>query len=498
MADFTNSTASGQEKIESILDQITVTEGALCMACQGSGTSRVLPTTIPYFGEVAVCYFKCDDCGFRNNETMDTSRIQEKGLLTTFVVTKAEDLNLQVLKSNTASVRLPELEFEIPHSTQKGVLSTIEGILSTAKDALLEHQDARREADPTLATKLDSFIAELTLCVAGLKFPFTFVLDDPSGNSHIQNPAAPREYEHRTLKYYVRSAEQNCLVGLGVENDRKDTGSSSSLAQSVNPDMGEDSTNSTVKFDVRSQSKQRKGWLKFIDYDKYVDEKNFNFLPIPCQNCQKEGLMKTCQTNIPFFKEVVIMAFSCDHCGWRSNEIKAGGAVPSKGKIFTLSVSGTKPEDVHRDILKSNTADVTIPEIDFYMAAGSLGGVYTTVEGLLQQMREKLISANPFARGDSADADDREKFSVFLEKMELYEQGETPFTLILKDPMANSFIYSPRMDGYEDAELVEEEYVRSKDEDEELGLLDMNTEGDYWTRDKNSADQRRGADAESV
>ena len=51
--------------------------------------------------------------------------------------------------------------------------------------------------------------------------------------------------------------------------------------------------------------------------------------------------------------------------------------------------------------------------------------------------------------------------------------------------MGNSFIYSPNMDGYEDDDLVTEEYERSYEENEELGLTDMNTEGNYWDRDVN-------------
>ena len=455
-------------KIESILDQITVTEGALCMVCGGKGVSRVLPTTIPYFREVAICYFRCDDCGFKNSEVMDTSVVQEQGLETTLRVTKASDLNLQVIKSNSASVRLTELDFEIPHATQKGVMSTVEGILTTARDALREHQDARREQDPGLAAKVDSFIAELTMYAAGMSFPFTVVLYDPSGNSHIENPAAPLEYEHMSLKYFKRTKAENKLCGLNVMNDK--TGEQAAAAVALPVSTG-------IKFDVKSQSTKRKGWLSFADMQTYVDEKNFNSFRTPCQNCEAEGILKTVQTDIPFFKEVVIMAFACDACGWRSNEIKAGGATPEKGKLFTLAVSGTKPEDMHRDILKSNTAEIEIPELDFLMAPGSLGGLYTTVEGLLRQMREKLRSANPFAYGDSADEPQRIQFNEFLDKLAMYEDGLTPFTLILKDPMANSFIYSPRMDGYEDPELVEEEYERTEEENDDLGLNDMHTEG---------------------
>ena len=498
---------SGNEnaRVESILDQITVTPDALCMVCHGKGTSRILPTTIPYFREVAVCFFKCDDCGFTNTDVMDTSIVQPQGLETSLTVTKSEDMNLQVIKSNTASVRLPELELEIPHTTQRGVMSTIEGILRKALDGLKEFQEQRREVDPATAEKLDTFMAELTMYAAGIKFPFTFVLRDPAGNSHIQNPVAPKEYEHMKLSYFDRSAEESKLCGLRSEAEKSIKEEyAKKISDKILGSLGESgdkdgdlgttkrkhyldqSTKVSATFDIQDQSKKRMGWLSFDEkMAEYIDTDSVSRFEVPCQNCEAMGELKTCQTNIPFFKEVVIMAFACEHCGFRSNEIKAGGSVPDKGTVHTLTISGKDPTDLHRDVLKSSTASIEIPELDFYMAPGSLGGIYTTIEGLLKQIHDKLLSANPFTYGDSADAESKENFNTFLQSISKLQEGCTPFKLILKDPMGNSFIYSPNMDGYDDDDLVTEEYERSYEENEELGLTDMNTEGNYWERDVN-------------
>lgn len=39
-------------------------------------------------------------------------------------------------------------------------------------------------------------------------------------------------------------------------------------------------------------------------------------------------------------------------------------------------------EDLSRDVIKSDTAEVIIPEVDLHITTGSLGGLITTVEGL--------------------------------------------------------------------------------------------------------------------
>lgn len=54
--------------------------------------------------------------------------------------------------------------------------------------------------------------------------------------------------------------------------------------------------------------------------------------------------------DIPYFKEVIVMCTCCDSCGYKSNEVKAGGAVAPKGQRITLLV--TDAEDLNRDILK--------------------------------------------------------------------------------------------------------------------------------------------------
>jgi zinc finger protein len=69
-----------------------------------------------------------------------------------------------------------------------------------------------------------------------------------------------------------------------------------------------------------------------------------------------------CSTSIPFFKEIIVMAFTCSFCGARSTEVKGQGEITKLGKEISLRV--TEPIDLRRDIFKSETAKVTIPELE--------------------------------------------------------------------------------------------------------------------------------------
>ena len=100
------------------------------------------------------------------------------------------------------------------------------------------------------------------------------------------------------------------------------------------------------------------------------------------------GENKMCSISIPHFKDIIIMAFNCSFCGNRDTEVKSGGSITPKGKKITLYVKD--PIDIRRDVFKSETAGLYIPEIDLELSYGTLGGVYSTVEGLLSQILSHL------------------------------------------------------------------------------------------------------------
>ena len=64
---------------------------------------------------------------------------------------------------------------------------------------------------------------------------------------------------------------------------------------------------------------------------------SFSF-PTSCHCCYKDGFSRMCIVSVPFFKELIIMAFTCDHCGTATSEIKTGGEISEKGKKITLNV----------------------------------------------------------------------------------------------------------------------------------------------------------------
>ena len=96
------------------------------------------------------------------------SRVFAIVILPGLQVRTKNDMDRQVIKTDSCKVFIPELDFEIPPGSQKGALTTIEGILDRAIQGLEQDQVVRRALDPTLADQIDEFIGKMK-AVSGAK-----------------------------------------------------------------------------------------------------------------------------------------------------------------------------------------------------------------------------------------------------------------------------------------------------------------------------------------
>jgi len=389
---------------EAINSGLGITEvESLCMNCHENGLTKLMLTRIPFYRDVIISSFQCDHCHYKNNGIESANRIQENGVRISLTVEKETDLNRELVKSDYATLSIPEIEFEIPPNPhQKGCLTTVEGVIDRVISNIQSDIELRKNVDKELAGKLEIFLAKVQDLKKFKLGKFHVVINDPSGDSFVENPKAPSKDPQLTISYYKRNDQQNELIGLTSETDQ-------TIADSIAA-KDNDLRNEVVQFHNN------------------------------CPNCNAicETNMKL--TDIPYFKTVIIMATICESCGVRSSEVKPGTGIEEKGVKFTLKL--TDPSDLNRDLLKSDTASFEIPELDFYMNAGTLGGKFTTIEGILKDCRENLSQVAPFLCG--GDSDKREthfKLKEILDKLALVQDGQMlNVSVILDDPSGNSYM----------------------------------------------------------
>lgn len=435
---------------------------SLCMNCHENGTTRILLTKIPFFREIILMSFECPHCHFKNSEIQPAAQIAEKGSRYVLKVETKHDFNRQVVKSESATVKFVELDIEIP--PKRGQLTNVEGLLSEMIEDLESDQPQRLIIQPEIHEKIAAIITRINAFINAEEgtLPLTFSIDDPSGNSWIEYQ--PGEPAHKWSVYeYNRTAEQNVFLGLisadDVEIQRRE----------------EISKRAEVK-EQRDHGLKVTGFLSDETEIENLTNEVQSFTAT-CGSCYKpcETHMKT--VNIPHFKDVIIMSTVCEYCGYKSNEVKTGGAIPEKGVKITLKV--TDPEDLARDILKSETCGMSVPELNLDLTPGTLGGRFTTIEGLLAQVLEELHSRIFTQTSDSLEDEDKTKWTLFFARLQDAIDGKIPFTIIMEDPLALSYIqnvYAPDADP----NLLVEEVERSEEQNEDLGLNDMKVEeGDY-------------------
>ena len=428
---------------DELVENITCVE-SLCMSCYEQGETKLLLTKIPHYKDVVVSSFSCPHCSYRNTQTQSCEAPRDRGVTFEVSVNDPKDLNRQVVKGEFATISIPQVQLDIPAESQKGTINTIEGILQRVIDGLEQDQKIREAVEPENYQKVKDFCESLTQ-LKDNTCAFSFILDDPSGNSFVENPHAPMKDKNCVVTHYIRSLEQDKAVGIegAVTHDAPSTYKSNNT-----PNV---SSHGDGQIDLHDEV------LKFRSN---------------CQACGCACATNMKQVKIPYFKEVIIMATVCDECGFKSDEVKSGVGIEPKGVKLTCRVETEL--DLSRDVLKSETCSLSIPELDLELERGSLGGRFTTIEGLMNSVLEGIENLNPFMTGDSS-MESSEAFQNFKTKSSKLLSLEETFTIILDDPAGNSFI--SKVDD-NDERLVTVIYDRNEEQNEFLGINDMKTE-DY-------------------
>jgi zinc finger protein len=455
-------------------------------------------------------------------------------------------------------------------------LTNVEGIVSGVAEDLQQGQEARREVAPFIADQIQEIIRKLRDMAEGKTKPFRLTLDDPAGNSYIEPPQKVGAGKY-TRKNYVRTPEQNEALGLAPHADMETTHEQQEDSHAKQEDMSQSNgveTTSTASaqlsqtegsteapppllrpeyhathlypsmqhtslenLDATSKSTAESHAQGTTTNENDDDDEIHNLqvytFPASCPSCMSPCTTNMKNVDVPYFQSVILMSTICDYCGYKSNEVKTGGAVPEKGRRITVKVSETskkKTEDdggtevnkgdggqgLNRDILKSETCALYVPEIGLQVEPGSHGGRFTTVEGLLTQCRDdlrkskfgdedpsvsdlaggKTMTLSSGYGGDSMSTSEKERWRVFFERMDECIAGTRAFTVVLEDPLASSYVQSLRDDGEADEWLTVEEYTRTKDEEEWLGLADIVTEG--YGEDGEQGSEPKQEEKESV
>lgn len=155
-----------------------------------------------------------------------------------------------------------------------------------------------------------------------------------------------------------------------------------------------------------------------------------------CEMCEGPRFQATCEVaSKNGMPQLTLVSQTCTSCKARNVSVSVGETrtVHTPTKI-TLEVSSVV--DLERDIVKSETSRVEIPELGLELEPGTLGNRYSTLESLLSAIVEDMSSAMLFAGVEGG-------LESFLSTLEDLRTVNTPWTIILDDEFGRCFVGGP-------------------------------------------------------
>ena len=158
-----------------------------CPVCGHDGMKSTVSTLeLPMLGEAVQTMLMCPGCGFRTSDVMITA--QSEPVRYTMKVESPSDINARVVRSTSGTIRIPELGISMePGPASESFISNIEGVLMRVME-VLDGLDYDKENEKAVEERKK----EIEASVNGKK-PFTFIVEDPFGNSAILHEKAKKE-----------------------------------------------------------------------------------------------------------------------------------------------------------------------------------------------------------------------------------------------------------------------------------------------------------------
>jgi len=100
-------------------------------------------------------------------------------------------------------------------------------------------------------------------------------------------------------------------------------------------------------------------------------------------------------------------------------------------------------EDLDARVIRSTSGTIRIPEMGVTIEPGSVSESYVTnIEGVLQRVRDVLLTASRWVKGDKEKSLRSEELLCMLEDV---IEGKRKITVIVEDPLGNSAIISKKV-----------------------------------------------------
>jgi ZPR1-related zinc finger protein len=160
----------------------------LCPICNEKMYYIQMMTDIAFERQILIQTYFCKKCLYKKNEIVTMNRGEP--IRARLLIRNMDDLRTVVYRSPEARIFIPEIDAEIsPGETSTGEVTTVEGIITRTWERMFS---AMEEFEGT-EEEFEKATRKMETIIKWRFFPFTFMLEDPSGMSRIQSSRAAIE-----------------------------------------------------------------------------------------------------------------------------------------------------------------------------------------------------------------------------------------------------------------------------------------------------------------
>ena len=136
---------------------------------------------IPYFGKCYLMSMRCESCNYYKSDIESAERKDPTRY--TFTVKDKKDLNVRVVKSSEATIKIPTLRMSVDSGVGSiGYITNIEGVIRRFKKIIEDQRDLAEDEDVKKHAK--NLLKKLWKIENGEE-ELKIIIEDPSGNSAI-------------------------------------------------------------------------------------------------------------------------------------------------------------------------------------------------------------------------------------------------------------------------------------------------------------------------
>lgn len=162
-------------------DKIETLPGQDCPMCNTKNlTLMEQEKEIPYFGKVYMFSMTCSNCKYRKSDVECAE--EHPGTRYTLEISSEDDMNIRVVKSAEAILKVPHMITMEPGQASQGFITNVEGVLRRFKIIIEQARDSAE--DKADQKKAKNMLKKLQKVMWGQE-KIKLILEDKTGNSAI-------------------------------------------------------------------------------------------------------------------------------------------------------------------------------------------------------------------------------------------------------------------------------------------------------------------------